>query len=53
MSHNLQTIDGEVTITAVGCDGCDEDNVRISDEDIAYEQNTHGTYVRHNCGPAF
>jgi len=51
MAHELDTVDGTVTIESVGCDSCDESNVRISDNDIAYERNRHGTYVRHNCNP--
>jgi len=51
MEYDINTTDDKVTIVQTGCDGCDNSNVRISESDIAYERNRHGTWVRHDCGP--
>ena len=49
MIHEIDTVDGLQAVEVVGCDGCENINVRITDAGIAYSRNRYGTWTRHDC----
>ena len=52
MAYQIETVEGtrriEATSGHTNCDGCGAE-VRIDSENIAWEKNAHGTWVRHTC----